>query len=658
MSLFSVLCGLYDENVSIAGVIDGEKTILIPVYHTTVAAQITVTLNGDGQFLGAETVPNDENEKRTLIPVTDKSASRTAGIEPHPLCDNLKYLAGDYNRYVNGKDCTKNYQLYMEGLREWAESRFCHPKVLAIYTYLSKGRLVADLVQADVLETDENGLLNEKKKIQAVSQEEAFVRFRIETDLCFGANVLEDTSGIYLTECWKDRSLQKSYIDFCRSKEGNMGISYLTGENTRISYLQPKKIRNEGDGAKLISSNDEANFTFRGRFLSKEEAFAIGYEDSQKVHNALKWLIRQQGINYGGMCLVTWESHLRGLPDWQRDSETVCEEAETIFDNLDKNEMEVMEEADLLEDGPEDEDSYVGIVGQTEAARFKRAIWGCRKYTKPSSKVYILALDAATTGRLSMQEFREITASRYLDSLQRWYDRCEWEHSKTGEKGRYTFRGMVGVREAAELLYGTEKNGYFSMKGKEPLYKGFVKRWMPCILDGREVPLDLVSLAVRRASSPFSFENRFLWERVLSLACSLIKQQRLIRYKEVWTMALDETCRKRDYLYGRLLAAADRVEYRTFDKDNGRETNAKRYMSAFSQHPYSTWKVLEEKLTSYWGQLKMPERLYYQKLLDEICDMFSIEDFENDNPLNGLYLLGFHNQSYAFKKKKEEPENE
>ena len=285
MSLFSVLCGLYDENVSIAGVIDGEKTILIPVYHTTVAAQITVTLNGDGQFLGAETVPNDENEKRTLIPVTDKSASRTAGIEPHPLCDNLKYLAGDYNRYVNGKDCTKNYQLYMEGLREWAESRFCHPKVLAIYTYLSKGRLVADLVQADVLETDENGLLNEKKKIQAVSQEEAFVRFRIETDLCFGANVLEDTSGIYLTECWKDRSLQKSYIDFCRSKEGNMGISYLTGENTRISYLQPKKIRNEGDGAKLISSNDEANFTFRGRFLSKEEAFAIGYEDSQKVHS-------------------------------------------------------------------------------------------------------------------------------------------------------------------------------------------------------------------------------------------------------------------------------------------------------------------------------------------------------------------------------------
>ena len=123
-------------------------------------------------------------------------------------------------------------------------------------------------------------------------------------------------------------------------------------------------------------------------------------------------------------------------------------------------------------------------------------------------------------------------------------------------------------------------------------------------------------------------------------------------------MALNEACSKRDYLYGRMLAVADRIEYRTFEKDNGRETNAKRYMNAFSQHPYRTWKVLEEKLTAYWGQLSVPERLVYQKLLDEICERFSIEDFENDNPLNGLYLLGFHNQSYVLKNKKEEPKHE
>ena len=67
----------------------------------------------------------------------------------------------------------------------------------------------------------------------------------------------------------------------------------MSGKVEVLSFLQPKKIRNEGDGAKLISSNDEKNFTFRGRFSDKSQAFSIGYEDSQKAHNALKWSIIQ-----------------------------------------------------------------------------------------------------------------------------------------------------------------------------------------------------------------------------------------------------------------------------------------------------------------------------------------------------------------------------
>ena len=123
-------------------------------------------------------------------------------------------------------------------------------------------------------------------------------------------------------------------------------------------------------------------------------------------------------------------------------------------------------------------------------------------------------------------------------------------------------------------------------------------------------------------------------------------------------MALDETCTRRDYLYGRLLAVADRIEYRTFDKDDGRQTNAKRYMSAFSQNPFRTWKILEEKLIPYLGQLMPPERLVYQNLIDDICSKFSVEDFGNDTALNGLYLLGFHNQSYDLRKKKEKAKEE
>lgn len=116
-------------------------------------------------------------------------------------------------------------------------------------------------------------------------------------------------------------------------------------------------------------------------------------------------------------------------------------------------------------------------------------------------------------------------------------------------------------------------------------------------------------------------------------------------------MALDETCSRRDYLFGRLLALADRIEYRTYEKEEVRQTNAKRYMCAFSQHPYRTWKMIEEKLEPYLIRLHVPERIRYQKIMDEIYELFTMDDYVNDASLSGLYLLGFHNQAYYFRMK-------
>ncbi len=683
MNWIGELYDLYDKNERFAGKMEPGQPVLLPLYHTTVAAQLTVTIDEKGNFLYAETVP--EEEKSTIIPVTDKSSSRTAGVEPHPLCDNLKYLAGDYADYVSGKDCGRNHALYMEQLEKWAESPDSHPKVEAIYQYLCRNTLMHDLVKSGILTIKEDGMVDEKRKLQIVSQADAFVRFRVETDELPDDEVWTDQTGRFSPECWKDRTLQQGYINFCRSQREGESLSYLTGEYGRISYLQPKKVRNEGDGAKLISSNDEANFTFKGRFLTKEEAFAIGYEDSQKVHNALKWILRKQGTSYDGMYFVTWESDSGQIPDWLSDSDEICRQAEErgIFETAAKErsvqseaegqdasearsaaesekdagrseiaewEVEMNDEEEETEETPE--------TGEVGAARFRKAIKGYEKNLSQSSRTVIMALDAATTGRLALMEFKDYHSARYLESLKRWYESCEWLQWKSGKKGRYSFLGMVGIKDAAELLYGTEQNGYFSMKGKEKLYKEVAKRWMPCILEGKEVPVDMVRVAVHRASSPVSFDSRFQWERILALACSLVKQQYKKRYKEDWTMALDENCTRRDYLYGRLLAVADRIEYRTFDKDDGRQTNAKRYMNAFSQNPFRTWKILEEKLVSYLGQLMPPERLVYQNLIDSICSKFSIEDFEDDKALDGLYLLGFHNQSYDLKKKKEDQKEE
>ena len=100
-------------------------TTLLPPFHTTVTAQITVTIDQNGTFMRAERV--EANDKMTIIPVSEKSGSRTAGKEPHPLCDNLRYLAGDYPEYY--KDDGSCFSLYIEQLQKWEQSGFCHEKV-------------------------------------------------------------------------------------------------------------------------------------------------------------------------------------------------------------------------------------------------------------------------------------------------------------------------------------------------------------------------------------------------------------------------------------------------------------------------------------------------------------------------------------------------
>ena len=111
------------------------------------------------------------------------------------------------------------------------------------------------------------------------------------------------------------------------------------------------------------------------------------------------------------------------------------------------------------------------------------------------------------------------------------------------------------------------------------------------------------------------------------------------RYKEEWNVALDKKETDRNYLYGRLLAVADRIEYLTYDeKDNGRVTNAKRYMSTFSQRPYETWKVIEENIRPYLNKLDIAKRTFYENLLHEIDELFDKSTFTDNSRLEGLWL--------------------
>lgn len=129
-------------------------------------AQITVTIDQDGNFMNAE--PVDSNDKLTIIPVTEKSGSRTAGKEPHPLCDNLRYLAGDYTKYY--EDDGICHELYISQLKEWVESEYCHEKVRAIYLYLKKNTLISNLIEKKIIKLNEQNRIDDKENIQGIVQ--------------------------------------------------------------------------------------------------------------------------------------------------------------------------------------------------------------------------------------------------------------------------------------------------------------------------------------------------------------------------------------------------------------------------------------------------------------------------------------------------------
>lgn len=641
MSYVNELIDLYNKNQDKIGVIEYRGDIpyvLLPPFHTTVTAQITVTIDQNGNFMRAELVA--QNDKMTIIPVTEKSGSRTAGKEPHPLCDNLRYLAGDYKDYY--KDDGVCNELYMSQIEKWEKSTYSHEKVKAIYLYLKKATLIKDLVEQKIIKLNDNNQIDDKENMEGIVQTKAFVRFIIRST---GENLYREIPD----ECWKDRTLQDCYIKYVRSQEREKGMCYLTGNMESISYLHSKKIRNEGDGAKLISANDSQNFTYRGRFANREEAVAVGSETSQIVHNTLKWIIRKQGAFFDTMTIVTWESDQLSMPKWNMDTESIITEYE--------NEQEENDWDSWDDDWSEEEEVSDG--NPITAEKFYKALNGYGKKVDNTSNMILRAFDAATPGRLAMIENVTLDTARYLKNIEKWHNDCNWIHEKWKDGKRIQFWGMVGVRDIADILFGIENKGKLSIvdgNGKK-LYAEVAKRLLPCIWYGSNIPYDYVNLAVVKASNPLTYKERKNWERVLTLACSMVKKNEKDRNKEEWNVALDKSAKDRSYLYGRLLAVADRIEYMTYDaKDNGRITNAKRYMSTFSQRPYETWKVIEENIQPYLAKLDVVKRKYYENLLSEICNLFDIDKFKENKKLDGLYLLGFHSQEYDLRFKKENSE--
>lgn len=589
MGLLQKACQTYDCMAHLAGVRQENKETLAPVSHSITRAQIEITLDQDGNFLSARAV--DKNEPKIIIPVTPESAGRTSAPSAHPLCEQLEYLAPDNE---------KKHSLYVKGLTDWANSNFSHPKLHAVLRYVQSGTIVSDLMASDIIET-------------AKGNEKLLVRWVVN-------GLGEEMSG----PCWTDRKLMQCFIDYYAAQQGAQSDQFcmILGDYKPSAEQHPKGIVPINGNAKLISANDSVGFTHLGRFDAPWQTATISYDASQKAHNALRWLVANQSVNFGGRTFLCWNPEGKYVTpphaSLRRRRET-----------------------------PQQKVTFVEYHKELQ-----EALSGWKNRLPKEAGVVIAAFDAATTGRLAVTYYNELLASDFLDRLFHWEDTCCWE------------KGILGVQSPSlfsliNWAFGVPRDG---KPEADPRILGQqMQRLIACRVDKEETqfPLDIERALVEKASNLLLYEDsekKYYRRELLFVTCAAIRKYRYDHFKEEWKMALDVNNPDRSYLFGRLLAIAEAVEQSAYSSDETRETNALRMQKAFALRPMACWRILTEKLEPYYRQLPVGLRLYYRKQTQEIMDKLSPDDKDLNKKLDDVYLLGYYHQRAYRPEKKENTE--
>lgn len=625
---------------------------LMPVDHAEQQVHIEITLGGTGKFRGASVI----SKETTFIPATEESAGRTSAPVAHALADKLEYIAPGRNgssvlkdelaeSKVSLKPGKKSnterevkdppHTLYLDQLRRWVASE-PDPHVEAVLRYVEGGTVMTDLLQHHVLHADASGnLLTQWQgpgappaifKFLTVTagernQRAAVVRWVVE---------LREPNGD--ARLWRNPGVQRSWQRYVAKQAKDATLCMVTGKTLAPATNHPKRIRHGADGAKLISSNDTSGYTFRGRFEQSEHAYGIGRLTTQKAHNALRWLIARQGYKNGDQVIVAWAVSGHPVPAVVAGSNEILHALE-LEAGAKTSPVSTNDAHPFVT--PE---HYKGDAGQLFAKQMNSLIGGYAAKLANREDIVVMALDSATPGRMAITYYRELQASEFLDRIKGWHERTAWPQNMGKDR---KFIGAPAPRDIAEAAYGRRVD--------DKLKKSTVERLLPCIVDGRPIPRDLVNACVQQAANPAGKEH-WEWERCLGIACALVRGSRKERdYK----MSLEEGRNSRDYLFGRLLAIAEKIEsHALYLAKENRDTTAERLMQRFSDHPAATWRTIELALRPYMQRLQSsrPAALYgWKRLLDDVISRFERDDFTRPGRLDADFLLGYHCQRAALR---------
>lgn len=124
-------------------------------------------------------------------------------------------------------------------------------------------------------------------------------------------------------------------------------------------------------------------------------------------------------------------------------------------------------------------------------------------------------------------------------------------------------------------------------------------------------------------------------------------------------MKLDTNETDRSYLFGRLLALAERIENAATNYAG--QTNAERLFTRFTMRPGQTFSTLQKQLVPYFDKLygngKAGLANYFKNQIAEILDKMGKEEFTSNKALNEMFILGYYGQRNFRKDIEMEEEN-
>lgn len=674
---------LYDVYDAVSGVEIDEsdnRTQLIPVGFTKKKIRYEIILTATGEFSSV----NDfgKNGLGCIVP-SSPAAEVRGGIkyDPFPLADHLKYFVQE-----------DTLKLYLAQLDAWCSAPGAPPCLRTLYAYLSRGTLLDDMSAR-------------LKKIKLHKDENAqdFEGTDAKVMVCFSVETYDGTE----MRLWMREDVRQSWSALQGGRQsGEAGLCYVTGKTAPLLENHPKVQGN----AKLISAKDAGYpFQYRGRFVEERSAATVSADASDRIHRALAYLMENQGFRKYGLNIVAWNVATGAIE--------VPVNGQESDDEDDEDEEKSSQSPDTFEEyGRALSAAAAGKAGSVK--EFEKRIRGLDsdENEEREAAVSILSMEAATDGRMSINYYQELPGGVYVERLIDWYRSCCWTYwdKESGQNIIRTpqpmaiARAVMGVEAVcrAEADKNAEKS---DAKQLRVLYK----RLLSCIVDGAPLPRSALKSAVNRAEAPLTFRSdpkyqrnthanrakvsrtfpndkgswrRYDWEICVRTTCALIRRSRFDRlsqseHENVEALLpqdrLDRANRNRSYLYGRLLAIADRIELEVAKKEElnvtevrrdmdwmkadektrieERPTNALRLMQRFVQRPKDTWLHLHDKLIPALASLgEKADR--YMRMISDVEVLFEREDRESCAALDENVLLGFFAQSQAVFAKREKEE--